>query len=127
MASLPILPQSAPQSLPRFESDPEHRILPDYLPARMVNEFSYCPRLFFYEWVEGVFAESADTVEGSAQHKRVDKEGPGLPEPGELSEDLRTRSVTMSSEEHSLIARMDLVDVTDGVLRVFDNVPYSVH
>ena len=32
------------------------RELPDYLPARMVNEFAYCPRLFFYEWVEGVFA-----------------------------------------------------------------------
>ena len=28
------------------------RELPDYLPARMVNEFAYCPRLFFYEWVE---------------------------------------------------------------------------
>ena len=26
------------------------RELPDYLPARMVNEFAYCPRLFFYEW-----------------------------------------------------------------------------
>ena len=39
--------------------------LPDYLPARMLNEFVYCPRLFFYEWVEGVFAHSADTVDGS--------------------------------------------------------------
>jgi CRISPR-associated protein Cas1 len=28
---------------------------PDYLPARMVNEFVYCPRLFFYEFVEGIF------------------------------------------------------------------------
>ena len=36
------------------------RDLPDYLPARMVNEFVYCPRLFWYEWVESVFAESAD-------------------------------------------------------------------
>ena len=25
--------------------------LPEYLPARMLNEFVYCPRLFFYEWV----------------------------------------------------------------------------
>jgi len=41
------------------------RELPDYLPARMVNEFAYCPRLFFYEWVEGLFQESVDTVEGS--------------------------------------------------------------
>jgi hypothetical protein len=35
---------------------------PDYLPARMLNEFVYCPRLFYYEWVEGVFADSLDTV-----------------------------------------------------------------
>ena len=48
------------------------RELPDYLPARMVNEFAYCPRLFFYEWVEGLFAESVDTVEGAIQHRRVD-------------------------------------------------------
>ena len=29
--------------------------LPDYLPVRMVNEFVYCPRLFFYStnWVGG--------------------------------------------------------------------------
>jgi CRISP-associated protein Cas1 len=23
---------------------------PDYLPARMLNEYVYCPRLFYYEW-----------------------------------------------------------------------------
>ena len=28
------------------------------------------PRLFFYEWVEGLFVESVDTVEGSIQHRR---------------------------------------------------------
>ena len=39
--------------------------LPDYLPARMLNEFVYCPRLFFYEWVEGVFRHSNDTVDGT--------------------------------------------------------------
>ena len=55
---LPMLPQTDP--------------LPEYLPARMVNEFVYCPRLFFYEWVEGVFQESADTIEGAAQHKKRD-------------------------------------------------------
>jgi CRISPR-associated protein Cas1 len=55
------------------------RELPDYLPARMVNEFAYCPRLFFYEWVEGLFAESVDTVEGSIQHRRVDAKATTLP------------------------------------------------
>ncbi len=45
--------------------------LPEYLPARMLNEFVYCPRLFFYEWVEGVFAESGDTVEGALRHEKI--------------------------------------------------------
>ena len=26
---------------------------PDLLPARMVNEFAYCPRLAYMEWVQG--------------------------------------------------------------------------
>jgi CRISPR-associated protein Cas1 len=87
------------------------RILPDYLPARMVNEFVYCPRLFFYEWVEGVFRENADTLEGAAQHKRVDKEGKGLPKPEELTDEhIHTRSVMLSSEELRLIAKIDLIE-----------------
>ena len=53
-----------------IEEPVEQRRLPDYLPARMLNEFVYCPRLFFYEWVEGLFAESADAVEGKLQHSR---------------------------------------------------------
>src|SRR5437588_714018 len=35
-----------------------------YLPARMVNEFQYCPRLAYLEWVQGEWAESADCVQG---------------------------------------------------------------
>ena len=69
------------------------RELPDYLPARMVNEFVYCPRLFFYEWVEGLFQESADTVEGAIQHKRVDEKPTALPAPGKLPETIHARSV----------------------------------
>ena len=64
---------------------------PDYLPARMVNEFVYCPRLFFYEWVEGVFRESADTVEGLVQHKRVDAKTTALPAAGSVCRRRSTR------------------------------------
>lgn len=32
------------------------------LPARMVNEFACCPRLAYFEWVDGVFADNADIV-----------------------------------------------------------------
>ena len=53
MATFPILPTSA-----------ERRALPDYLPARMVNEFVYCPRLFWLEWRDSEFRPSDDTLEG---------------------------------------------------------------
>jgi len=86
------------------------RELPDYLPARMVNEFSYCPRLFFYEWVEGLFAESTDTLEGAVQHQRVDEKATPLPEPGKLPESIHARSITLSSERLRVIAKMDLVE-----------------
>jgi CRISPR-associated protein Cas1 len=64
----------APTSLPTPTAD-----LPQLLPARMLNEFVYCPRLFYYEHVEGVFVENADTVRGAAIHKRVDSGKGSLP------------------------------------------------
>jgi CRISPR-associated protein Cas1 len=100
----PILP--APK-LPRAQ-------LPDYIPARMVNEFVYCPRLFFYEWVEGLFRESVDTVEGSAQHKRVDARASELPAAGQSDEKIHARSVTLSSERLKVIAKLDLVEAEGG-------------
>jgi len=38
--------------------------VPDLVPARMVNEFAYCPRLFYLEWVQSRFVDSPDTVDG---------------------------------------------------------------
>jgi len=94
--------------------------LPDYLPARMVNEFVYCPRLFFYEWVEGVFRESTDTIEGGVQHKRVDARPSELPEPGEAEERIHARSVTLSSERLRVIAKLDLVEAEGSVATPVD-------
>lgn len=33
--------------------------VPDLVPARMLNEFAYCPRLAYLEWVQGDFTDSA--------------------------------------------------------------------
>ncbi|HLI84099.1 MAG TPA: CRISPR-associated endonuclease Cas1 [Bryobacteraceae bacterium] len=107
MGALPILTQKREE-------------LPDYLPARMVNEFAYCPRLFFYEWVEGLFAESADTIEGKIQHARVDEKSTPLPEAAELPESIHARSVTLSSERLRVIARMDLVEADGGTVTPVD-------
>jgi CRISPR-associated protein Cas1 len=42
-------------------------------PARNVAEYAYCPRLFYYMQVEGVFLPSGDTEKGHAVHRRVDR------------------------------------------------------
>ncbi len=52
---------------------------PQQIPARMMNEFVYCQRLFYYEFVEGVFVENADTLRGEAIHQRVDSGNGSLP------------------------------------------------
>jgi CRISPR-associated protein Cas1 len=109
MATLPIGPESAP------------RELPEYLPARMVNEFVYCPRLFFYEFVEGLFRHSVDTEEGKALHKRVDREGGRLPPAEEVGEErIHSRSVTLSSDRHRVIAGIDLLEVENGAVTPVD-------
>src|SRR6266851_9377185 len=87
--------------------------LPDYLPARMLNEFVYCPRLFFYEWVEGVFAHSADTIEGALRHEKLETRSDPLPPPDQQAQ-IHSRSVTLSSEAHRLIAKIDLVEGEGG-------------
>ena len=82
------------------------------LPARMVNEYEYCPRLAYLEWVQGEWAESGDTVEGRYQHRRVDKPSGHLPAPGEAEEDekIHVRSITLSSNRLGLIAKLDLLE-----------------
>jgi CRISPR-associated protein Cas1 len=85
--------------------------LPDLLPARMLNEYVYCPRLFFYEWVEGVFENSPDTLDGQAKHTRVDSGPSPMPEAdGMNGEVIHSRSVTLSSERVGLTAKLDLIE-----------------
>jgi CRISPR-associated protein Cas1 len=89
---------------------PARVTLPDYLPARMLNEFVYCPRLFFYEWVEGLFIHSADTIDGAQRHAQHDRREDPLPAADLPDEPIHARSVQLSSEAHRLIARMDLIE-----------------
>lgn len=91
------------------------------LPVRMINEFVYCPRLAYLEWVQGEWADSADTVEGRAQHKRVDTPRGRLPKPKsnaasseespEPLQRIHVTSLELSSETLGLIARLDLAEI----------------
>jgi CRISPR-associated protein Cas1 len=106
-------PQPA-RAVPEIRPEDVHHLgkkLPDLLPARMLNEFVYCPRLFFYEWVEGVFQESADTLDGQAKHTRVDRGPTAMPAAEDVGEEeIHSRSVTLSSERVGLTAKIDLIE-----------------
>ena len=125
-------PSKAADQKVRAEAEPQQ------IPARMMNEFVYCQRLFYYEFVEGVFIESVDTLRGAAIHQRVDSGNGALPKAkrktgadkakaeekaaeGELvpkesaaqdaePETIHSRSVQMGSDRLGLVAKMDLVE-----------------
>src|SRR5258708_9306981 len=85
------------------------------VPVRMINEYVYCPRLAFLEWVDGEWADSGDTEEGRRAHVRVDAGGGRLPAAAEVEgkPDFVARSVTLASEALGIIAKMDLVEGED--------------
>ena len=101
--------------------------VPDLIPARMLNEFAYCPRLAYLEWVQGEFADNLETLEGRFGHRRVDKPSASdVPEPGEKEDGVETeeesqepetihsRSLMLSAPSEGLIAKMDLVDISSA-------------
>ncbi len=83
------------------------------LPVRMLNEFAYCPRLAYLEWVQSEFADSADTVEGRFHHRRVDAAPQRAGHDKGVQDEETTihqRSVWLSSERLGITAKIDLVE-----------------
>lgn len=79
------------------------------VPARIVNEHVYCPRLAWLEWEARAFTDNADTAEGTDAHRRVDAER------GNIDADGTATSLTLSSERLGVIAKLDRVERRDGV------------
>jgi CRISP-associated protein Cas1 len=119
------------------------------LPVRMVNEFVYCPRLAYLEWVQGEWRASVDTVEGTHAHRRVDQPQGELPnlsptsssnagqsvdagaetaisstppasEGSDSPATLHARSVELSSAALGIIAKLDLVEAVGDVATPID-------
>ncbi len=44
------------------------------VPARIVNEYVYCPRLAWLEWEARALTDNLDTAEGSDARRNVDHE-----------------------------------------------------
>jgi CRISP-associated protein Cas1 len=79
----------------------------------MLNEYAYCPRLFFLEWVDSLWAPNSDTAEGEWHHRRVDAVGGAAPLPGD-GELKAARSVELASERLGISAKLDLVEGAGG-------------
>jgi CRISPR-associated protein Cas1 len=107
----------------RVESAPVAEGAP-VLPVRRLHNFVYCPRLFYYQWVENLFEENADTIEGSAVHRQTDKPS-RLDEMdlGELDlpEGARIRSLQLESERLGLVGKIDVVEGTGEGIEVIDH------
>ena len=106
-------------SEPRRPSQPRragrHEKDAPLIPARMLNEYVYCPRLAYLEWVQKEFEDSSDTVQGRHVHRRVDKQGGSLPPPDADFDTMKpARSVELSSPKLDLVAKIDLVEGEDG-------------
>ncbi|MDO5682264.1 MAG: CRISPR-associated endonuclease Cas1 [Propionibacteriaceae bacterium] len=80
----------------------------------MLNQFTYCPRLFYLEWVNSEWSSSDDTAAGDFDHRAIAAPSGPLPD-----EDFKgiwptTRAVTLSDAEWGITAVIDRVDF-DGV------------
>ena len=91
--------------------------------ARNIAEHAYCPRLFYYMQVEGVFLPSHDTERGQAVHRRVDQPStkPDSPAAKDNSDDKSDpqlpktiRSLHLTSETLALSAKLDLAEISES-------------
>jgi CRISPR-associated endonuclease Cas1/CRISPR-associated protein Cas4 len=87
---------------------------PDLIPARMVNEWVYCPRLAILEHVHGEWAESAETQDGHIVHRRVDTERGAWPAPEDLEGTEVARALALSAPSEGLVAKLDPVEAVPG-------------
>lgn len=90
-------------------------MIPVLVPARMVNEYAYCPRLFHLEWVSKQWADNLDTDEGRFHHRAVDRAEGRVPPPGQDPPRI-ARSVPLSSDRLGLVAVVDVLESEDGTV-----------
>ena len=88
-------------------------------PARNIAEYAYCPRLFYFMEVEGIFLPSADTEKGLAVHRRVDRPSAEPSDDDEEEADpakpKSVRKLTLTSKALGLTATLDIAEISGKV------------
>ena len=90
--------------------------MPEQIPARMLNEYAYCPTALLPRICPARMGTLADTLDGRFIHRRVDQEKGNMPAPEELDDmpKLHARSVMVGSDTLGAVARIDLIESDDG-------------
>jgi CRISP-associated protein Cas1 len=100
--------------------NPINQNINEPIPARMINEFAYCPRLFYLEYVQREWAESADTLDGSFVHRRVDTETGKIAEVPEENTEIHSRSVWLGAESLNVSAKIDVLEADGKIATPID-------
>jgi CRISPR-associated protein Cas1 len=86
-----------------------------------LHNFIYCPRLFYFQWVENIFQENADTVAGSHLHRNVDKPSKVEdPKDLDLPEGAKLRSLQLQSETLGIVGVVDIIEGTSDGAEIID-------
>ena len=81
----------------------------DLIPVRALNQVSYCPRLYYLEYVESLMIVNEHVEDGLFAHRRVND--PELANRTRKEGDaLRTRSVSIASDRLGISGKLDLLE-----------------
>lgn len=89
-----------------------HQAVPESIPISALNTLEYCPRRYYYQFVQGDTVVNDYVLEGTLLHKRVHQEGVKTTTEGELA----TTRLYLYSETLHIAGFADVVEEKDGVL-----------
>lgn len=88
------------------------RSAPEFLPISALNALEYCPRRFYYEFVQGDMLENEFVLAGTLLHERADEPGLHHNQEGEI----QINRLYLQSEDLHLSGFADIVEEENGVL-----------
>ena len=83
------------------------------IPARALNQVTYCPRLYWLQYVEGLMVINEHVEDGVVKHGRVNDPKAAL-RPRKERDTIHTRSVSLASEALGLTGKLDLIEEKEG-------------
>lgn len=86
------------------------RSAPELLPLSALNALEYCPRRFYYEFVQGDMLENEFVLAGTLLHERADEPGLHRNQEGEI----QINRLYLHSERYHLSGFADIVEEEQG-------------